>query len=66
MPRFIQWIISACLTAGVGSALVSQTFEMAKAAVEAHQNHQMSYSKFTKAMVKPRQQNSLVASRAKK
>ncbi|GIL17077.1 MAG: hypothetical protein ACLGGX_03395 [Bdellovibrionia bacterium] len=52
MPRFIQWIISACLTAGVGSALVSQTFEMAKAAVEAHQNHQMSYSKFTKAMVR--------------
>lgn len=54
MPRLIQWIISACLTIGVGSALVKQTYEMAKAAVQAHKNDQMSYSKFTRAMLEAR------------
>ena len=56
MPRFIQWLISACLTIGVGSALAKHTYEMAKAAVVAHQQHQMSYAKFTKSLLeaKPR------------
>jgi hypothetical protein len=36
MQRIVQWIISTCLMIGVGSALVEQTYEMAKAAVHAH------------------------------
>lgn len=51
MPRFMQWIISSCLALGVGSALVSQTQKMAQAAVHAHQHDQVSYSKFTKALL---------------
>lgn len=51
MQRIVQWIISTCLMIGVGSALAEQTYEMAKAAVHAHQQDQMSYSKFTKAML---------------
>ena len=56
MIRFIYWILSLCLFVGVGDALVRLTLDLARAAVHAHQHDQMSYAKFTKAMVsaKPR------------
>lgn len=56
MFRFIQWILSFCLAIGAGDAFVRLTLEMCQAAVRAHQNSQMSYANFTRAMVnaKPR------------
>ena len=57
MVRFIQWILSLCLAIGAGDAFVRLTLEMCQAARHAHQNSQMSYAKFTRAMLaaKPRQ-----------
>lgn len=49
--RFMQWILGIALSIGMGSALLSQTYELAKAAVSAHQHDQMSYSKFTRALL---------------
>lgn len=46
----IKWILMGGLVVGGGHELVLLTADMAKAAVDAHQ-HQMSYSKFTKAML---------------
>lgn len=59
MVNFIQWVLGLALTIGIGSALVECTYELAKAAAKAHQHDQMSYSKFTRALVdsKPRQRN---------
>ena len=56
MFRIIQWVLSICLAIGAGDAFVRLTLEMCQAAVHAHQNRQMSYAKFTRAMVnaKPR------------
>ncbi len=56
MIRFIFWILSLCLAIGVGDAFVRLTLEMCQAAVHAHQHDQLSYSKFTRAllMAKPR------------
>ena len=56
MFRLIYWILSLCFFVGVGDALVRLTVDMARAAVHAHQHDQMSYAKFTKAMLsaKPR------------
>ena len=51
MLRLIYWILSFCLFIGIGDALVRLTLEMGRAAVHAHQHDQMSYSKFTKAML---------------
>lgn len=51
MQHVIRWVLSACLMIGVGSALIERTYEMAKAAVHAHQHDQMSYSKFTKTLL---------------
>lgn len=53
MENLIKWALGLALTIGIGSALIKQTLEMAKAAVYAHQHKQMSYSKFTKALTKP-------------
>lgn len=56
MIRFIFWILSLCLAIGVGDTFVRLTLEMCRAAVHAHQNDQLSYSKFTQALLsaKPR------------
>ncbi len=53
MMRIIKFVVFGGLTVGGGAALISQTRDMAKAAIEAQQN-QMSYSKFTKALVSER------------
>ena len=57
MVRFIHWILSCAIVLGVGGTLGKYTLEMAKAAAHAHQHKQMSYAKFTKALIgaKPRQ-----------
>lgn len=57
MLRLIYWILSLCLFIGVGDAFVRLTLRMAGAAVHAHQHDQLSYSRFTRAMLnaKPRQ-----------
>ena len=56
MVRFIFWALALGLTVGFGPSLGRLTLEMAKVAVRAHQQDQMSYSKFTKALLnaKPR------------
>jgi hypothetical protein len=56
MIRFIFFILSFCLFIGVGDALVRLTLRMGRAAVHAHQYDQLSYSKFTHALLnaKPR------------
>ena len=51
MLHLIYWILSVCLFIGAGDALVRLTLEMGRAAVHAHKHDQMSYSKFTKAML---------------
>jgi hypothetical protein len=60
MIRFICWIMSLCLFVGAGDAIVRLTLDIAQAAVHAHQQDQMSYAKFTKAMLsaKPRKPKS--------
>lgn len=60
MFRLIQWILSWALAIGIGSAFVERTYDLANAAVNAHQNDQISYSKFTRALIeaKPRQKTS--------
>jgi hypothetical protein len=54
--RFVCAILSLCLAIGVGDAFVRLTLEMCRAAVHAHQHDQMSYSRFTHALLsaKPR------------
>ena len=54
--RFVYWILSLCLAIGVGDAFVRLTLEMCRAAVHAHQHDQLSYSRFTHALLsaKPR------------
>ncbi len=56
MFRFIHWILSWSLAIGVSSAFAELIVDMAKAAAHAHLNHQLSYAKFTKALLeaKPR------------
>jgi hypothetical protein len=56
MFRFIHWAISWSLAIGVGSAFGHLVYDMARAAAHAHQHDQMSYAKFTKALInaKPR------------
>lgn len=49
--RFMQWILGIALSIGIGTTLLGQTYKMAKAAVKAHQQDQMSYLKFTRAML---------------
>lgn len=51
MIRLIHWILSLCLAIGAGDAFVRLTLEMAGAAVYAHQHDQISYAKFTRAML---------------
>lgn len=48
--RIVKFVLIGVLTVGGGAALIEQTRDMAKAALEAQQ-HQMSYSKFTRALV---------------
>ena len=57
MIRVIKWILSCCLFAGVGSSLANLIYQMATSAVHAHQHDQMSYAKFTRALLEanPRQ-----------
>ncbi len=50
MTEIIKTVLIGGLTVGGGAVLIEQTRDMAKAAIEAQQ-HQMSYSKFTKAML---------------
>jgi hypothetical protein len=38
---------------GIGDAMVRLTLEMCRAAIHAHQHNQMSYSKFTRALIGP-------------
>ena len=56
MIRFVCWVLSLGLAIGFGPQLVTVTVTMANAAIRAHQEDQMSYSKFTKALLnaKPR------------
>jgi tRNA U38,U39,U40 pseudouridine synthase TruA len=58
MTRIVNFVVFGGLTVGGGAALISQTRAMAKAAIEAQQ-HQMSYSKFTKALVSKQPANSI-------
>ena len=51
MIRLICWILSLCLFVGVGDALVRLTLDICGAAVHAHQHDQMSYVKFTHALL---------------
>lgn len=53
MLRLIQFILSICLMVGIGDAMVRLTLAMCRAAIHAHQHDQMSYSKFTRALVGP-------------
>lgn len=48
--QIIKTVLIGGLTVGGGAVLIEQTRDMAKAAIEAQQ-HQMSYSKFTKSML---------------
>lgn len=50
MTQIIKTVLIGGLTVGGGAVLIEQTRDMAKAAIEAQQ-HQMSYSKFTKSML---------------
>ena len=50
MARIVKYVLFGGLTVGGGAVLIEQTRDMAKAAIEAQQ-HQMSYSKFTKSML---------------
>ncbi len=56
MVRFIFWVLALGLAVGFGPPLANLTSSMAKAAIHAHQHDQMSYAKFTKALLnaKPR------------
>ena len=55
MVRFFQWILSCAFVFGVGGVLAKYTFEIATAAAYAHQHDQISYGKFTRALVKAKQ-----------
>ncbi len=66
MFRIIHWILAWSLAIGVSSAFADLIVDMARAAVHAHQNAQLSYAKFTKALLeaKPRpKKNKAVESR---
>ncbi len=56
MIRFVCFILSFCLAIGIGDALIRLTLKMCRAAVHAHQHDQLSYAKFTHALLsaKPR------------
>ncbi len=51
MVRFICWALAIGLAVGFGPSLERLTLGMAKAAVRAHQQNQMSYLKFTKTLL---------------
>jgi hypothetical protein len=56
MIRFIFTVVSFCLMIGIGEVLVKMTYRMATRAEHAFLHDQISYEKFTKAMIeaKPR------------
>lgn len=56
MIRIIFGIISLCLLVGIGEVAVRMTYRMATHAKHAFKRDQISYEKFTKAMIeaKPR------------
>ena len=56
MVRFIFWVLALGFAVGFGPPLANLTLNMAKAAIHAHRFHQLSYAKFTKALLnaKPR------------
>jgi hypothetical protein len=60
MTRLVCSIISICLFLGATDALVTVTLKMAGFAAYAHQHDQISYAKFTRAMIggKPRPRTS--------
>jgi hypothetical protein len=48
--RFLVWVLGIAFTIGIGDAFVHLTYEMAKAAADAHVHDQISYSKYTKLL----------------
>lgn len=51
ITQIVKLLIVGAVAIGGGVALKDMTFDMAKAAIKAHQQNQMSYSKFTRALV---------------
>ena len=53
MLKFIHFIIWIALWIGIGDALVRAVWSMRDSAIHAHQNDQLSYSRFTRALTSP-------------